>query len=84
MGAKARADFHHHLAFLRMDGGYNGIDHIVVVQKILAEALTGGMAQMYLVVTHACLVTISMAWWRAVNRLPMSALPVPARSSAVP
>ena len=54
------------------------------VQKILAEALTGGMAQMYLVVTHACLVTISMAWWRAVSRLPMSALPVPARSSAVP
>src|SRR5690606_6681242 len=78
------ADFDQCFTCLRVRGRYDAFNDVRIVQKVLPEALACAMA---LVLAQARL----PAWWArlaamatAARRLPASALPLPARSSAVP
>ena len=75
--AAARADLDQRLVGLRRDLAHDAVEHAAVVQEVLAEALA---RENQLRVSPAN----SMASCVAATRLPASARPVPARSSAVP
>src|SRR3954470_11851451 len=75
--AAARADFHQRLRGLGIDVANDAFQHATVVQEVLTEAFAreGHVGRVR---------TNSTARRVAATRLPASARPVPARSSAVP
>ena len=74
--AASRADLQQRLLGLRRDFAHDAIEHAAVMQEMLAEPLARE--------DHARLAANSTASRVAAMRLPASARPVPARSSAVP
>ena len=72
--AQSRSDLDQWLPGLRIDGRDDARDHLLVMQEVLAEALAGAYHRL----------AQSSASSSAAARLPASARPVPARSSAVP
>ena len=78
-GAEARADLDDGIATLRIDGRDDGADDALVDQEVLPKPLTGDVT---LHVLLLCAMRAASA--TASNRLPGSARPVPASSSAVP
>ena len=76
-GARAGTDLDDRVAGLRIDRLHDGVDNAGVGEEVLPEALAGAMP------VHRVCESVA-AMWTAANRLPASALPVPARSNAVP
>ncbi len=74
---EAGADFDDRVAALRIDGGDDGIDDAAVNQEILPESFAGDVALHWRTAMRVASATAS-------NRLPGSARPLPASSSAVP
>src|SRR5690606_19831169 len=83
-GALAGADFHQAFAAARRDGADDAVDDAVVVQEVLAETLARPVRGVVHQRASRQRRPISRAAATAVARLPGSARPVPARSSAVP
>ena len=93
-GSLARTDLNNVLASLWRDRQQDALYDILVMQKILSEPLAcavlrqrhGGRGHRLAAAGLACEMafTISQAVAIAVNRLPVFALSVPARSRAVP
>src|SRR5574343_42074 len=78
-GAEAWADFDYRITTLWIDGRNDGTDDALVDQEVLAKSFAGDVA------FHAdFLCAMRAASLTASNKLPGSALPVPASSSAVP
>ena len=81
--AEAGADLDHGLALLRADGLNDIADGVGVGKKVLTEALARAMPCLH--AGRPCSwAAISSASSTAAKRLPGSAVPCPARSSAVP
>src|SRR5580658_8216954 len=78
----ARTNLYRLVSRLEIDRGDDTGDDGRIVQKMLAKALAGGASGV--VQTLSSQLVICAASSIAATRLPASALPVPARSSAVP
>ena len=84
-GAVAGADLHQVIAGLRCERAHDALDHARVVQEVLAEAFAARGPRRVAGLAHPCRCAARrLASRSAAPRLPASALPVPARSSAVP
>ena len=73
-----RADFDQDIVTPRCDGGDDATDVMMIGQKMLAEPFLGAWQHGYRLRANCT------AKWIAAIMLPVSMLPVPARSSAVP
>ena len=81
---KLAADLDQRIGRLRRDCAQDPLDDVRVVQEVLPEALLGQRGVARGSGSHGCLAMSLSASSSAACRLPTSALPVPARSSAVP